>query len=71
VASPGAPGGSIFTATPFFPVVGIAAVGDIASLLQAMYIAQDSFGTACNVSGDNAISALVESYYRKYIKKEK
>ncbi len=53
------------------PVVGIPAVGDIASLLQAMYIAQDSFGTACNVSGDNAISALVESYYRKYIKKEK
>ncbi|GLB30134.1 sodium:dicarboxylate symporter [Lacrimispora amygdalina] len=71
VASPGAPGGSIFTATPFFPIVGIPAVGDIASLLQAMYIAQDSFGTACNVSGDNAISALVESYYRKYIKKEK
>lgn len=70
VASPGAPGGSIFTATPFFPIVGIPAVGDIASLLQAMYIAQDSFGTACNVSGDNAISALVDMYYHKYIKKD-
>lgn len=70
VASPGAPGGSIFTATPFFPIVGIPAVGDVASLLQAMYIAQDSFGTACNVSGDNAISALVDMYYHKYIKKD-
>lgn len=70
VASPGAPGGSIFTATPFFPIVGVPAVGDIASLLQAMYIAQDSFGTACNVSGDNAISALVDLYYNKYIKKD-
>ncbi len=71
VASPGAPGGSIFTATPFFPIVGIPAAGDIASLLQAMYIAQDSFGTACNISGDNAISALVDMYYHKYIKKDK
>ncbi|MDR0925230.1 MAG: dicarboxylate/amino acid:cation symporter, partial [Hungatella sp.] len=35
-----------------------------------MYIAQDSFGTACNVSGDNAISALVDLYYHKYIKKD-
>ncbi|WP_124068173.1 dicarboxylate/amino acid:cation symporter [Clostridium sp. E02] len=69
VASPGAPGGSIFTATPFFPIVGIPAVGDIASLLQAMYIAQDSFGTACNVSGDNAISALVDAFYRKFMAK--
>lgn len=70
VASPGAPGGSIFTATPFFPIVGVPAVGDIASLLQAMYIAQDSFGTACNVSGDNAISALVDMFYLKFIKKD-
>lgn len=69
VASPGAPGGSIFTATPFFPILGIPAVGDIASLLQAMYIAQDSFGTACNVSGDNAISALVDAFYRKFMVK--
>ena len=69
VASPGAPGGSIMTALPFLPIVGIASDGAIASLLIALYITQDSFGTACNVSGDNGISVIVDTYYRKYIKK--
>jgi Na+/H+-dicarboxylate symporter len=69
VASPGAPGGSIMTALPFLPIVGIASDGAIASLLIALYLTQDSFGTACNVSGDNAISVIVETFYRKFIKK--
>lgn len=69
VASPGAPGGSIMTALPFLPIVGIPSESAIASLLIALYITQDSFGTACNVSGDNAISVIVETIYRKYIKK--
>jgi Na+/H+-dicarboxylate symporter len=69
VASPGAPGGSIMTALPFLPIVGIASDGAIASLLIALYITQDSFGTACNVSGDNAISVIVDTFYQKYIKK--
>ena len=33
----------------------------------ALYITQDSFGTACNVSGDNAIGVIVETIYRKFI----
>ncbi len=69
VASPGAPGGSIMSALPFLPIVGIASDGAIASLLIALYITQDSFGTACNVSGDNAISVVIETIYQKYIKK--
>ncbi|GMO50303.1 MAG: dicarboxylate/amino acid:cation symporter [Treponemataceae bacterium] len=69
VASPGAPGGSIMTALPFLPIVGIPSDSAIASLLIALYITQDSFGTACNVSGDNAISVIVETIYQKYIKK--
>ena len=69
VASPGAPGGSIMTALPFLPIVGIASDGAIASLLIALYITQDSFGTACNVSGDNAISVIVDTFYQKHIKK--
>jgi Na+/H+-dicarboxylate symporter len=68
VASPGAPGGSIMTALPFLPIVGIASDSAIASLLIALYITQDSFGTACNVSGDNSISVIVETLYRKFIK---
>jgi Na+/H+-dicarboxylate symporter len=70
VASPGAPGGSIMTALPFLPIVGIASDGAIASLLIALYITQDSFGTACNVSGDNAISVVIETIYRRFIVKK-
>ena len=69
MASPGAPGGSIMTALPFLPIVGVASDSNIASLLIALYITQDSFGTACNVSGDNAISVIIETIYQKYIKK--
>ncbi|MDR1516089.1 MAG: dicarboxylate/amino acid:cation symporter [Synergistaceae bacterium] len=70
MASPGAPGGSIMTALPFLPLVGIPSDSAIASLLIALYITQDSFGTACNVSGDNAIAVVIETVYQKYIKKE-
>lgn len=69
IASPGAPGGSIMSALPFLPLVGIESDGAIASLLIALYITQDSFGTACNVSGDNAISVTIDTIYRKYIAK--
>jgi Na+/H+-dicarboxylate symporter len=69
LASPGAPGGSIMTALPFLPLVGIASDSALASLLIALYITQDSFGTACNVSGDNALSPIVDTIYKKFIKK--
>ena len=74
VASPGAPGGSIMTALPFLYMVFGAEAGDpsgpICAIMVALYITQDSFGTACNVSGDNAIGVIVDTIYRKYIIKE-
>ena len=67
VASPGAPGGSIMTALPFLYMVFGAEAGDpsgpICAIMVALYITQDSFGTACNVSGDNAIGVIVETIY--------
>ena len=30
------------------------------ALMIALYLAQDSFGTACNVTGDGAIAVLVD-----------
>ncbi|MDU7967916.1 MAG: dicarboxylate/amino acid:cation symporter, partial [Paeniclostridium sordellii] len=54
VAAPGAPGGAVMSALPFFPMVGIPADGGLASLIIALHITQDSFGTAANISGDNA-----------------
>ena len=31
----------------------------LTSLMIALYLAQDSFGTACNVTGDGAIAIIV------------
>lgn len=70
VASPGAPGGSIMAALPFLTIVGINPESSLASLLIALYITQDSFGTAANVSGDNAIAVIVDTIYKKFILKE-
>lgn len=70
VAAPGAPGGAIMSALPFLGMVGIAANGPLASLLIALYITQDSFGTAANVSGDNAIAIIVDKIYQKFIIKK-
>ena len=30
-----------------------------------LYVTQDSFGTACNVSGDNALGVIVDTLYKK------
>ena len=70
IASPGAPGGSIMSALPFLPLVGIGTESALASLLIALYITQDSFGTACNVSGDGGIALIVDSIYKRFILKE-
>ena len=73
VASPGAPGGSIMTALPFLYMVFGAEAGDpegaICAIMVALYITQDSFGTACNISGDNAIGIIVDTIYKKFILK--
>ena len=74
VASPGAPGGSIMTALPFLYMVFGTTAGDpngpICAIMVALYITQDSFGTACNISGDNAIGVIVDTIYHNFIIKE-
>lgn len=74
VAAPGAPGGAIMTALPFLYMIFGTEAGDpngpICAIMVALYITQDSFGTACNVSGDNAIGIIVNTIYKKFIVKE-
>lgn len=60
VAAPGAPGGAVMSSLAFLPIIGIASQGPLASLLIALYLTQDSFGTACNVSGDNAVALIID-----------
>ncbi len=69
VAAPGAPGGAIMSALPFLPIIGIPSDGGLASLMIALYLTQDSFGTAANVSGDNAIAVVVDHLNKKWSKK--
>ena len=67
VAAPGAPGGAIMSALPFLPMVGIVS-DSMQQLMISLYITQDSFGTAANVSGDNAIAVFVDKIYHDRIK---
>lgn len=64
VAAPGVPGGAIMAAVGLLQsMLGFdeAAVG----LMIALYIAMDSFGTACNVTGDGAIAVIINKLYKK------
>lgn len=59
VAAPGVPGGAIMAAlAPLASILGFGA--EQQALMIALYIAMDSFGTACNVTGDGAIAIVVD-----------
>ncbi|KGX92466.1 sodium:proton antiporter [Pontibacillus halophilus JSM 076056 = DSM 19796] len=61
VAAPGVPGGGVMAAVPILTSV-LAFDSTMISLMIALYLAQDSFGTATNVTGDGAISVLVDRF---------
>ena len=63
VAAPGAPGGAIMSALPFLPMGGIVS-DSMQQLMISLYITQDSFGTAANVSGDNAIAVFIDKLHQ-------
>ncbi|AVM51860.1 Na+/H+-dicarboxylate symporter [Bacteroides zoogleoformans] len=59
VAAPGVPGGSIMAALGLLSSI-LGFNEQLQALMIALYIAMDSFGTACNVTGDGAISVIVD-----------
>lgn len=60
LAAPGVPGGAVMSAVGLLG--SMLGFGESAvALMIALYMAQDSFGTACNVTGDGAIAILVDS----------
>ena len=64
VAAPGVPGGSIMAALdPLASVLGFGEQDQ--ALMIALYIAMDSFGTACNVTGDGAVAMVVDKMFGK------
>ena len=58
IAAPGVPGGAVMAALGLFTSMLGFSEADCA-LMIALYIAMDSFGTACNVTGDGAIAIIV------------
>ena len=62
VAAPGVPGGSIMAALGILSqMLGFTDADN--ALMIALYIAMDSFGTACNVTGDGALSVIVNRFF--------
>ena len=61
IAAPGAPGGAVMSALGL--LASMLGFSDAAlALMIALYLAQDSFGTACNVTGDGAIALWVDKF---------
>ncbi|MDX1364965.1 MAG: dicarboxylate/amino acid:cation symporter [Arenibacter latericius] len=58
VAAPGVPGGAIMAAIGILQSM-LGFNEEMQGLMIALYIAMDSFGTACNVTGDGAIALAV------------
>ncbi|MFB9053219.1 dicarboxylate/amino acid:cation symporter [Formosa undariae] len=59
IAAPGVPGGAIMAAVGILQSM-LGFTEEMIGLMIALYIAMDSFGTACNVTGDGAISLVVD-----------
>ncbi|WP_252312833.1 dicarboxylate/amino acid:cation symporter [Sinobaca sp. H24] len=60
VAAPGVPGGAVVAAVGVLSTMLGFDEGAVA-LMIAIYLAQDSFGTAANVTGDGAITMIINS----------
>ncbi len=59
IAAPGVPGGAIMAAIGILQAM-LGFNEEMIGLMIALYIAMDSFGTACNVTGDGSIALVVD-----------
>lgn len=59
VAAPGVPGGAVMAALGILASV-LGFTDTMLALMMALYLAQDSFGTATNVTGDGALTLIVD-----------
>lgn len=64
VAAPGVPGGAVMAALGILESM-LGFNEPMLTLMIALYIAQDSFGTACNVTGDGAIAVFMDAITSK------
>lgn len=64
VAAPGVPGGAIMASLGILQSM-LGFDESAQALMIALYIAMDSFGTACNVTGDGAIALIIDRLFGK------
>ena len=65
IGAPGVPGGTVMASLGIVTsVLGLGADGT--ALLLAIFAIQDSFGTACNVTGDGALTLILTGYCEKH-----
>ena len=71
IGAPGVPGGTVMASLGLITgILGFDANGT--ALMLAIFALQDSFGTACNVPGDGALTLILTGYAKKHgIKEEK
>ncbi|MCM1310927.1 MAG: dicarboxylate/amino acid:cation symporter [Bacteroides sp.] len=64
IAAPGVPGGAIMASLGLLTsLLGFSEADN--ALMIALYITMDSFGTACNVTGDGAIAVIINRIFKK------
>lgn len=62
IAAPGIPGGAIMASLGLLSsILGFDA--RMQAMMIALYIAMDSFGTACNVTGDGALAVIIDRFF--------
>ena len=64
IAAPGIPGGAIMASIGLLQSI-LGFDEQMVALMIALYIAMDSFGTACNVTGDGALAAIIDRLFSK------
>ena len=69
IGAPGVPGGTVMASLGL--ITGVLGFdGDGTALMLAIFALQDSFGTACNVTGDGALTLILTGYAEKHNIKE-
>jgi len=64
IAAPGVPGGAVMAALGLLESM-LGFNETMLTLMIALYLAQDSFGTATNVTGDGALTVIVNKFSKK------
>lgn len=62
IAAPGVPGGAIMASIGVLQSI-LGFDSEAQALMIALYIAMDSFGTACNVTGDGSIAVIIDHFF--------